>query len=80
MTADISKASRGAANTTVLFPPLEAVSKPLLTTGEFCYYTNLAKQTAWLWACKENGKIRPVRIGGKLGWPTKATKELCGVA
>jgi hypothetical protein len=62
------------------FPPLEAVTKPLLTTSEFCHYTNLAKQTAWLWACKESGKVRPVRVGGKLGWPTKAVKELCGVA
>lgn len=62
------------------FPPLEQVTKPVLTTSEFCFYTNLAKQTAWLWACKEHGKVRPVRIGGRLGWPTRATKELLGVA
>ena len=62
-----------------IYLPLEDVTKPLLTTSEFCHYTNLAKQTAWLWACKENGQIRPVRIGGKLGWPTKEVKYLCGV-
>lgn len=63
-----------------VFPPLEAVTKPLLTTSEYCHYTNFAKQTAWLHACKENGPIRPVRVGSRLGWPTKAVKELVGVA
>lgn len=63
-----------------VFPPLETVTKPLLTTSEYCWYTNFAKQTAWLHACKENGPIRPVRVGSRLGWPTKAVKELVGVA
>jgi predicted DNA-binding transcriptional regulator AlpA len=62
------------------FPPLEAVTKPNLTTKEFCHYTNLAEQTAWLYACKETGPIRPIRIGRKLNWPTSEVKKLCGVA
>jgi predicted DNA-binding transcriptional regulator AlpA len=62
------------------FPPLEEVTKPILTTNEFCFYTTLAKSPAWFWASSEKGKVRPVRIGGKLGWPTRAVKELCGVA
>lgn len=62
------------------FPPLEQVSKPNLTTKEFCFYTNLAEQTAWVYACKESGPVRPIRIGRRLNWPTKAVKELCGVA
>lgn len=62
------------------FPPLEQVTKPNLTTKEFCFYTNLAEQTAWLYACKESGPVRPIRIGRRLNWPTKAVKTLCGVA
>ncbi len=62
------------------FPPLEQVTKPNLTTKEFCFYTNLAEQTAWVYACKESGPVRPIRIGRRLNWPTKAVKELCGVA
>ena len=62
------------------FPPLETVTKPNLTTKEFCHYTNLAEQTAWLYACKELGPIRPIRIGRKLNWPTIEVKKLCGVA
>lgn len=61
------------------YAPLEMVTKPLLTTGELCHYTNIAQQTAWLWACKESGPVRPVRIGRRLGWPTAAVKKLCGV-
>ncbi len=60
------------------FPPLEQVTKPLLTTKEFCAYTNLARSTAWVWSCR-GGKVNPVRIGGRLGWPTAAVKELVGV-
>ncbi|WP_306546493.1 hypothetical protein [Malikia spinosa] len=62
------------------FPPLEEVTKPMLTTAEYCHYSNFAKQTAWLHACKENGPVRAVRIGGRLGWSTKAVKQMLGVA
>ena len=62
------------------FPPLELVTKPLLVTKELCHYANIAEQTAWVWACKESGPVRPVRIGRRLGWPTAAVKKLCGVA
>ena len=62
------------------FPPLEQVTKPNLTTTELCHYFNIAEQTAWAWACKESGPVRPIRIGRRLNWPTKAVKQLCGVA
>jgi predicted DNA-binding transcriptional regulator AlpA len=60
------------------YPPLEEVVKPLLTTSEFCHYSNLARSTAWVWSCR-GGKVNPIRIGSRLGWPTAAVKELCGV-
>ena len=63
----------------VTFPPLEEQTKPLLTTKEYCFYLNFQEQTAWIHACKQTGPVRPVKIGRKLGWPTKAVKELCGV-
>lgn len=60
------------------FQPLEEVTKPLLTTPEFCHYANLAQSTAWVWSCR-GGKVNPIRIGNRLGWPTKDVKKLCGV-
>ena len=62
------------------YQPLELVTRPVLTTKELCHYANIAEQTAWVWACKESGPVRPIRIGRRLGWPTAAVKKLCGVA
>ena len=42
--------------------------KMFLTTGEAAEALNRAKQTMLLWACKESGPIRPVRINGRLAW------------
>ena len=62
------------------FPPLESVTKPGLTTKEFAYYLDRRPQTARIWACKENGPIKPARINGRLSWSTAETKRLAGVA
>jgi hypothetical protein len=62
------------------FPPLEAVTKPNLTTAEAAFYLNRRPQTCRAWACLENGPIRPRRIGGLLAWATVEVKALAGVA
>lgn len=62
-----------------LFPPLEQVTKPNLTTGELAYYLNRRPQTLRGWACKENGLMRPKRIGGLLAWPVSELKRVLGV-
>ena len=56
------------------YPPLNEVTRPVVTTREAAYYLNLSAQTLWLWACKETGPIRPVHIGHRLGW---LVKDLC---
>lgn len=65
--------------TKVNYPPLEQVSKPLLTTKEYCHYLNLQEQTAWIHSCRQSGPVRPVKVGRLLGWPTAKVKEICGV-
>ena len=67
-------------NPKATFLPLEAQTKPLLTTKEYAHYLNLQEQTAWVQACKQSGPVRPVKVGRMLGWPTKAVKQICGVA
>lgn len=62
------------------YPPLEQVTKPNLTTAELAFYLNRRPQTLRVWACLENGPIRPLRIGGLLAWPTAQAKALAGVA
>ena len=64
------------------FPPLELVTKPNLTTAEIAYYANQAEQTWRIHACRETYPegMRPIRIGGRLNWPTSGAKKLLGVS
>lgn len=64
------------------FPPLETVTKPNLTTAELAYYSNLAEQTWRMKACYDKAPegLRPLRVCGKLAWPTAGAKKLLGIA
>lgn len=59
---------------------LEAETRANLPTPEAAFHLNRAQQTLRLWACLENGPIRPRRINGRLAWPVAEIKKLCGVA
>jgi hypothetical protein len=65
-------------NAAKTFPPLEQVTKPVLTTAEIAFYTNTQPQTWRAYACYDNapGGLRPLRIGGRLCWPTACAKKL----
>jgi hypothetical protein len=64
------------------FPKLESVTKPTLTTDEIAFYTNLSPKTWRFKACKEKypDDLRPLRICGRLAWPTNAVKRLLGLS
>lgn len=63
------------------FPPLEEVTKPNLTNRETAHYSNMKEQTWRTYACYDNapGGLKPLRIGGRLAWPTAGVKKLLGV-
>jgi hypothetical protein len=60
--------------------PLAAETRAALPTAEAAFHLNRAQQTLRLWAMRENGPIRPIRINGRLAWPVARIKELVGVA
>lgn len=64
------------------YPPLEQVTKPNLTTAELAFYSNMAAQTWRMKACYGTFPegLRPLRVCGKLAWPTVGVKKLLGVA
>lgn len=66
---------------TAQYIPLEQVTKPNLTTAEIAYYSNMAEQTWRVKACYETfpDGLRPLRVCGKLAWPTAGAKKLLGV-
>ena len=63
------------------FPPLEQVTKPNLTTAELAFYSNMAEQSWRAKACYDTAPegLRPLRVCGRLAWPTAGAKKLLGV-
>jgi len=68
--------------TTYASEPLSLQHEPriALTTSEAAYHLNRAAQTLRLWACHDNGPIRPIRIHGRLAWPVAEIRRLLGLA
>lgn len=62
-----------------IFPPLEQQTRPTVTTREAAYYLNRQVQTLHLWACKETGPVRPVRVNGRLAWPVAEIRRALGM-
>lgn len=61
------------------FPPLELETRPTVGTAATAYYLRKAPQTLRIWACKENGPIRPIRVGAHLHWRTADIRKLLKV-
>ena len=54
-------------------------TRTALPTAEAAYHLNRAQQTLRLWAMREDGPLRPIRINGRLAWPVAAIRALLGV-
>lgn len=61
------------------FPPLENVNRPTVPTEQAAFYLMRSPQTLRLWACKESGPLRPIRVNGRLAWPVSDIRALLGV-
>lgn len=59
---------------------LADIARSTLTTEEAAYHLNRAQQTLRLWACRENGPIRPLRINGRLAWRVADIRRLVEAA
>jgi len=62
------------------YPPLEHQTRPTLDTATSAYYLHKAPQTLRVWACKQNGPIRPIRVGAHLHWKTSDIRKLLGAS
>jgi hypothetical protein len=63
---------------TVNAVPLAKEIRTTLPTYEAAYHLNRKQQTMRIWACQQNGPIQPIRINGRLAWPTDAIRKLLG--
>ncbi|HOB93474.1 MAG TPA: DNA-binding protein [Aquabacterium sp.] len=62
------------------YAPLDHESRAAVDTACAAYHLSRATQTLRIWACKESGPIRPIRINGRLAWKTADIRKLLGVA
>jgi hypothetical protein len=66
--------------TTSIHPvPLDRETRSALPTPEAAFHLNRAQQTLRLWAMRENGPIRPIRIHGRLAWPVADLRRILQV-
>ncbi len=56
--------------------PLATETRSALPTREAARRLNRRQQTLRIWACHENGPIRPLRINGRLAWPVAEIRRL----
>ncbi len=66
-----------AANAVQLIP-LAQETRAALPTREAAAHLNRAQQTMRIWAMREH-PIKPLRVNGRLAWPTDKIRELLGV-
>ena len=75
-----STEARNGATAAPQFPPLELETRHAVETRCAAFHLTRAEQTMRIWACKETGPIRPIRINGRLAWKVSDLKSLLGVA
>jgi len=64
-------------NTT--YPSLESETRTAVQTDCAAHHLNRQPQTLRVWACRENGPLRPVRINGRLAWLVSDLRRILGV-
>lgn len=61
------------------FPALETVTRPTVPTAQAAHYLLRSPQTLRVWACNENGPLRPIRVGNRLGWKVEDIRRVLEV-
>lgn len=67
------------AQTAQQFPPLEQITRPNVPTEQAAYYLDRRPQTMRIWAMREDGPLRPMRINGRLAWPVSELRRVLGI-
>ena len=60
--------------------PLALETRAALPTNEAAYQLNRAEQTLRMWAMRNDGPVKCLRVQGRLQWPVDKIKVCMGVA
>lgn len=65
----------------ITFQPvaLALETRTALPTNEAAFHLCRANQTLRLWAMREDGPLRPMRVNGRLAWPVSELRRVLGV-
>jgi hypothetical protein len=66
-------------STTIQPVSLQKETRAALPTDEAAFHLSRASQTLRLWACREDGPLRPIRVHGRLLWPVSELRRVLGV-
>lgn len=56
--------------------PLAIEPRAALPTHEAARHLGRSQQTLRLWACRQSGPLNPIRVHGRLMWPTADLRRL----
>lgn len=59
--------------------PLADEKREAVSNADAARHLGRRPQTLRIWACHENGPIRPIRVHGRLMWKTSDLKALLGM-
>ena len=65
---------------TIQLTPLAQETREALPTREAAAHLSRAQQTLRIWACREDGPLRPLRVHGRLLWPVSELRRVLGVS
>lgn len=60
--------------------PLALETRAALPTNEAAYQLNRAEQTLRMWAMRNDGPVKCLRVQGRLQWPVDQIKACLGVS
>lgn len=61
------------------YPRLDQINRPTLTTQEAAHFLMRRPQTLRIWASRECGPLRPIRVNGRLAWSVEDVRRVLGV-
>lgn len=59
--------------------PLDQESRATIPTWEAAAHLSRAQQTLRIWAMRNDGPVKALRVHGRLAWPVSEIKKVLGV-
>nr|WP_246294906.1 hypothetical protein [Schlegelella koreensis] len=79
MQRSIPESKAGAQEHRSPYPSLDDEKRAAVDTPCAAWHLNRSAQTLRIWACRDSGPVRPIRVNGRLAWPVSQIRSVLGV-